>query len=39
MSQQNEFEFDLTHLLQNTTFLKTILEAIIKHKIQLDRKY
>ena len=35
---RNEFDCDVSYLLNNTTFLKNILEAILKHKIRLNRK-
>lgn len=37
-TMRNEFDCDVSHLLNNTTFLKNILEAILKHKIRLNRE-
>lgn len=31
-----EMEFDVTYLLNDTTFLKSLLEGILKHQVQLD---
>lgn len=35
---QDEFEYDVSYLLNNLTFLRSLLEGVLRHEVHLDRK-